>query len=115
MRLTIEKSSKQFEVDVHEEATVADLKKAIQKMRKLHPTRQGLKQEKIRLDDPTRRVADYNLDMESVITLKDLGPQVGYRTVFLVEYFGPILFFVLYGMRPSFIYGEASFDILWST
>ena len=38
--------------------------------------------------------------------MKDLGPQIGYRTVFIIEYLGPILFFVLYGMRPSFIYGE---------
>ncbi|KAG5477054.1 hypothetical protein LSCM1_05394 [Leishmania martiniquensis] len=42
-----------------------------------------------------------------VITYKDLGPQVGYRTVFYVEYAGPIAFMLLYAMRPSFIYGSA--------
>ncbi|KAG5477317.1 hypothetical protein LSCM4_04535 [Leishmania orientalis] len=42
-----------------------------------------------------------------VITYKDLGPQIGYRTVFYVEYAGPIAFMLLYAMRPSFIYGSA--------
>ncbi|KAG5477584.1 hypothetical protein CUR178_05289 [Leishmania enriettii] len=42
-----------------------------------------------------------------VITYKDLGPQIGYRTVFYVEYAGPIAFMLLYAMRPSFIYSSA--------
>lgn len=40
------------------------------------------------------------------IVFKDLGPQIGYRTVFLVEYAGPIAFLLLYASRPSFIYGS---------
>lgn len=39
------------------------------------------------------------------LEFKDLGPQIGYRTVFLVEYFGPILFVLFFYSRPSFIYG----------
>jgi very-long-chain enoyl-CoA reductase len=30
---------------------------------------------------------------------------LGYRTVFLVEYFGPMLFVGLYYLRPAFLYG----------
>jgi very-long-chain enoyl-CoA reductase len=39
------------------------------------------------------------------VQFKDLGPQVSYRGVFLVEYAGPIAFMVAYASRPSFIYG----------
>lgn len=41
----------------------------------------------------------------SVLQFKDLGPQIGYRTVFLAEYFGPLAFVLLYASRPAFIYG----------
>lgn len=40
------------------------------------------------------------------IMFKDLGPQVGYRTVFLVEYFGPLTAFpLIYLLRP-YIYSS---------
>lgn len=115
MQLTITRKSREETVEVDDEATVADLKKAIQKKMKIHPHRQGLKQENIRLDSDEKKLSSYNLDVGAVITLKDLGPQIGYRTVFIVEYLGPILFFVLYGTRPAFIYGEElSKDESWS-
>lgn len=37
--------------------------------------------------------------------VKDLGPQVGYRTVFVVEYLGPIVILLLFALRPSFLFG----------
>ncbi|RNF20402.1 putative 3-oxo-5-alpha-steroid 4-dehydrogenase [Trypanosoma cruzi] len=40
------------------------------------------------------------------IIYKDLGPQVGYRTVFIVEYAGPLAIMLGYAARPSFIYGS---------
>lgn len=40
------------------------------------------------------------------IQYKDLGQQIGYRTVFLVEYAGPLAFILMYAARPSFIYGS---------
>ncbi|KAK2858499.1 hypothetical protein FQN49_004675 [Arthroderma sp. PD_2] len=43
---------------------------------------------------------------QSVIYVKDLGPQIGWRTVFIIEYLGPLLIhpLVLYVLRP-YLYG----------
>jgi very-long-chain enoyl-CoA reductase len=38
------------------------------------------------------------------LTYKDLGPQVDYKTVFVVEYAGPIALMLLYALRPTQIY-----------
>ena len=37
---------------------------------------------------------------------KDLGPQVGWTTVFLTEYAGPLFIYLIFYLRPSFIYGS---------
>ena len=58
-----------------------------------------------KLDDDSRSLESYGIvNSGTVITFKDLGPQIGYRTVFLLEYAGPIVFVLLYATRPSFVY-----------
>lgn len=99
-------------------ATVMDLKKEYQKVAKKNIHRQSFKVEvgekTIKLDDDSKTVASYGLGENPVLTMKDLGPQVGYRTVFLWEYFGPMVFVGLYYMRPALIYGkDVSSDYNW--
>lgn len=43
--------------------------------------------------------------MPRELVFRDIGPQVGYRTVFLVEYFGPILMMAICYLRPALLYG----------
>ncbi|KAK4101983.1 hypothetical protein N658DRAFT_43053 [Parathielavia hyrcaniae] len=43
------------------------------------------------------------------LVVKDLGPQIAWRTVYLVEYFGPILFHLLIPLIRPYIYVVAPF------
>ncbi|XP_001847824.2 probable very-long-chain enoyl-CoA reductase art-1 [Culex quinquefasciatus] len=40
--------------------------------------------------------------------VKDLGPQISWKGVFLAEYAGPIAVYMLFYQRPSLIYGAAA-------
>jgi hypothetical protein len=42
----------------------------------------------VRLSNPHKTLAEYGVDESSVLVLSDLGPQIGYRTVFVIEYLG---------------------------
>ncbi|KAE8392065.1 3-oxo-5-alpha-steroid 4-dehydrogenase-domain-containing protein [Aspergillus alliaceus] len=46
------------------------------------------------------------LKERSVVHVKDLGPQIGWRTVFIIEYFGPLVIpaLFLYPLRPYLYY-----------
>lgn len=91
-------------------ATVADLKKAyrpkVSVHRKAFKLVAGADGKSVSLSDDKAPLASCGVVEASEIQYKDLGPQVGYRTVFVVEYAGPIAFMALYAMRPSFIYGS---------
>jgi very-long-chain enoyl-CoA reductase len=88
--------------------TLLDLKKAYQREKGVGIERQafytvtaeGKRGEMLKKD------AEPLLANVKRLMFKDLGPQIGYRTVFLVEYFGPLTAFpVIYLLRPL-IYGS---------
>ncbi|KAI8902567.1 3-oxo-5-alpha-steroid 4-dehydrogenase-domain-containing protein [Globomyces pollinis-pini] len=54
------------------------------------------------------QLATYGIKDDDVIIFKDLGPQIGWSTVFLIEYFGPILIHALFYLFPTVFYGSAS-------
>ncbi|EWM23193.1 3-oxo-5-alpha-steroid 4 [Nannochloropsis gaditana] len=97
-------------------ATLQDLKEAFsKKIRRLSPHRQSFR---IQVDSSSSSSTTVKLSQSSeplvssgykegmILLFKDLGPQIDYKTVFLLEYLGPILIMLLYASRPSFIYGR---------
>jgi very-long-chain enoyl-CoA reductase len=66
----------------------------------------------IRLEPRGKNVADEKLVSElnlptknAQLYVRDLGPQIAWKTVFLLEYAGPLFVYPIFYLRPSFIYG----------
>lgn len=88
-------------------STVKDVKDQLHlKCPKYYPGRQSL-----RLNPRGKSIKDelklseLDLSEESKLYFKDLGPQIGWSTVFLTEYAGPLFVYLLFVPRPAFIYG----------
>jgi len=97
--------------DLSASSTIYDVKKEIHKLKKgLPPSRQALRLETRGkfLNDGTS-LQSIEFKSQKQLYLKDLGPQIGWKTVFLLEYAGPLALYVFSYCRPAFLYGsEAS-------
>lgn len=93
------------------ESTIMDVKREYQRLKPdLYPARQSF-----RADPQAKTLRDETLLSEIGITgsrskiyFRDLGPQVGWTTVFLTEYAGPLFIYLAFYLRPAFVYGETS-------
>ncbi|TRM64762.1 3-oxo-5-alpha-steroid 4-dehydrogenase-domain-containing protein [Schizophyllum amplum] len=96
-------------VDVPDNGTVADIKAAIRaKFPQFHLSRQKLSvpSDKKAIVDETR-VQDLFADASAgELVVKDLGPQISWRTVFLIEYVGPLLIHPVFYYYPRLCYGQ---------
>lgn len=94
--------------DISPASSIYEVKKAVYKSKKkIHPDRQGLKADpkgKLLSDDILLKTLD--LKDGKNLYLKDLGPQIGYKTVFLLEYFGPLLIYLYTYSRPALLFGS---------
>lgn len=53
-------------------------------------------------------VKNLGLKAGSKLYFKDLGPQIGWKTVFLIEYAGPMFVYLWLYQRPWVFYGTAT-------
>ncbi|KAG0307574.1 3-oxo-5a-steroid 4- dehydrogenase [Dissophora globulifera] len=120
MKLTItprSPKSQKFPLTLDLAGTPADVKvesvmSAIAKrFPQLSPDRQRLTIDKIALETG-KSLADYGIKDGDSITFKDLGRQISWRTVFLIEYGGPMLIHPLIFYLPSLFYGQ-NFEHSW--
>ncbi|KDR78648.1 hypothetical protein GALMADRAFT_223906 [Galerina marginata CBS 339.88] len=95
-------------LDIPSGATVVEVKRAIvAKYPKFKPTRQRitLKGDRKPLVDETKLSDVFDTKNDWELQVKDLGPQISWQTVFIVEYLGPILIHPLFYHFPRLWYG----------
>ncbi|XP_062235418.1 very-long-chain enoyl-CoA reductase isoform X1 [Platichthys flesus] len=96
-----------FEVEPH--STIGDIKSLFHRSYPhLYPARQALK-----LDPKGKLLREeeilQNLPVGTTATMyfRDLGPQLGWTMVFLAEYIGPLLTYLLFYFRVPYIYSHS--------
>lgn len=92
------------DISVSETSKVREIKKEIAKVSKLSVERQSLRSE-VRGKDIKDDAPIENLGNTRKVFVKDLGPQIGWNTVFLLEYAGPFVIYGLVAYRPWLLYG----------
>ncbi|KAI9230982.1 MAG: 3-oxo-5-alpha-steroid 4-dehydrogenase-domain-containing protein [Piptocephalis tieghemiana] len=89
-----------------ESLNVDDILRAVhQKLPKYYPERQRLSRDNKALQ-PGQTLASQGVQNGDTLEFKDLGPQIGWRTVFLIEYFGPLLIHPLMYYFAPLIYNS---------
>lgn len=94
---------------VQPSTTVKELKVQVQGSKKISVHRQSLRLEakgKSLKDSDT--IESLDLRNGSKIYLRDLGPQIGWSTVFLAEYAGPLVVYLWVYSRPWIFYGDVA-------
>jgi very-long-chain enoyl-CoA reductase len=88
-------------------STIEDVKKSFQRAKPSY----YVDRQSFRLDARGKTLKDsetlqsLGLGKGGKLFFRDLGPQVGWKTVFLTEYAGPLVIYLIFYTRPSLIYG----------
>merc|ERR1712142_1226208 len=95
-------------------STVGDLKRAIASAKPKYKdvNRQELRQEprgKFLKDEAT--LESLGINENTTLYFKDRGTQIGWTTVFLAEYMGPLIVYLLFYIRPWIVYGDTSAEM----
>nr|CAG4647200.1 EOG090X097L [Megafenestra aurita]SVE92500.1 EOG090X097L [Megafenestra aurita] len=93
-------------MEVDPNSTIKEIKNQVYKLKPhLYPDRQELRVEpKGKGLDENQSLLAIGLKNQSHIYLKDLGPQVAWKTVFFIEYAGPLFVYAWIYQRPWLFY-----------
>lgn len=93
--------------DVDRSNTIGQVKKLISKQKpSLYPERIALRTEvKGKSLSDSIPLNKLELNKGNALYFKDLGPQIGWSTVFLCEYAGPLFCYLISYYRPAILYG----------
>lgn len=96
--------------DLSPSSSIGDVKQRYHQIKPaLYPERQSFRTDiKSKLLKDEVLLKDVGLSKGGKLFFKDLGPQLRWRTVFLTEYTGPLVIYLLFYLRPTIIYGEAA-------
>ncbi|XP_026684036.1 very-long-chain enoyl-CoA reductase [Diaphorina citri] len=88
--------------------TVKDIKKEVHKAKsQLYPDRQAVRLEiKGKILKDSDDIKSLGLKNGDMVFIKDLGPQIGWSTVFMAEYAGPLFVYLIFYYRPWIFYGS---------
>lgn len=93
---------------VHPNTTIGAIKKQLYELKKApYVERQSLRLEakgKALADSETVNSLSFRLDPK--LYYKDLGPQIRWKTVFLLEYAGPLIVYLWLYQHPWLFYGD---------
>jgi len=90
--------------------TIGDIKHIFKNVGRCSEVRQSLRLEpkgKSLGDEST--LSSLGVKNGGKLYFKDLGPQIGWTTVFLAEYAGPLLIYLFFYQRPAVVYGAAAY------
>ncbi|XP_011693854.1 PREDICTED: very-long-chain enoyl-CoA reductase [Wasmannia auropunctata] len=107
------KSSKRIaNVNVNPSTTIAEVKQQLYELKKApYVQRQSLRvNAKGKALSDSETIKSLSLKAGGKLYYKDLGPQIGWRTVFLLEYAGPLVVYLWLYQRPWLFYGNVNTD-----
>lgn len=105
-------------VEIDGNKKVLDLKKVIKAQTKVSIPRQrltiGAQPNIVVLDaDSDKTLSEYGLKEGTQVIFKDLGPQIPFRPVYLIEYLGPLVIYPIFALRLcKFFYNKDAKDEL---
>lgn len=91
------------------DSTVKQLKEAFSKSSPLGVERYRFSTDQNKpLGSDELTLKSFGVEDGATLVFRDLGPQIAWKTVFLIEYAGPLFLYIFFALRPSLFYSDAS-------